>query len=213
MGPVLFLIYVNDIQECSEKLKFFLFADDTNILYADKNLRSLELTVNQELCKLYDWLTPNKLTLNVKKTNFVIFSPAQRRLTHLPKIKIFDNEQNTNVALECKEFVKYLGILIDNNLSWKHHIDHIVIKISRAIGLISKLRHFVPKHTLINIYRSLIAPYLSYGLMVWGQACKSYLDKLLKLQKRVLPFIYFSDHNQHAIPLFCWHLTVAIFVL
>ena len=87
-------------------------------------------------------------------------------------------------------------------MSWKHHIDHIVIKISRAIGLISKLRHFVPKHTLINIYRSLIAPYLSYGLIVWGQACKSYLDKLLKLQKRVLRFLYFSDHNQHAIPLF-----------
>lgn len=87
-------------------------------------------------------------------------------------------------------------------MSWKHHIDHIVIKISRTIGLISKLRHFVPKHTLINIYRSLIAPYLSYGLIVWGQACKSYLDKLLKLQKRVLRFIYFSDHNQHAIPLF-----------
>ena len=77
-----------------------------------------------------------------------------------------------------------------------------VIKISRTIGLISKLRHFVPKHTLINIYRSLIAPYLSYDLIVWGQACKSYLDKLLKLQKRVLRFIYFSDHNQHAIPLF-----------
>ena len=202
LGPLLFLIYINDIQECSEKLKFFLFADDTNILYADKNLRSLELIVNQELCKLYDWLTANKLTLNVKKTNFVIFSPAQRKLTHLPKIKIFDNKQNTSVALECKEFVKYLGILIDNNLSWKHHIDHIVIKISRTIGLISKLRHFVPKHTLINIYRSLTAPYLSYGLIVWGQACKSYLDKLLKLQKRVLRFIYFSDHNQHAIPLF-----------
>ena len=109
--------------------------------------------MNRELCKLYDWLTTNKLTLNVKKTNFVIFYPAQRRLTHLPKSKIFDNEQNTNVALECKEFVKYLGILIDNNLSWKHRIDHIVTKISRTIGLISKLRHFVPKHTLINVYR------------------------------------------------------------
>ena len=91
---------------------------------------------------------------------------------------IFDNEQNKNVSLECKEFVKYLGILIDNNLSWKYHIDHIVIK-----GLISKLRHFVPKHTLLNIYRFLIAPYLSYGLIAWGQACKLYLDKLLKLQK------------------------------
>ena len=89
--------------------------------------------MNQELCKLYDWLTANKLTLNVKKTNFIIFSPAQRRLTYLPKII-----DHTNVALECKEFVKYLGILIDSNLSWKHHVDHIVIKISRTIGLISK---------------------------------------------------------------------------
>ena len=86
---------------------------------------------------------------------------------------IFDNEQNKNVALEFKEFVKYLGILIDNNFSWKYHIDYIVIKISRTIGLISKLRHFVPKYTLLNIYRSLIAPYLSYGLIPWGQACKS----------------------------------------
>ena len=112
---------------------------------------------------------------------------------------IFDNEQNKNVALECMEFIKYLGILIDSHLTWKHHIDHIAIKISRTIGLISKLRHFVPKHTLINIYRSLVAPYLTYGLIVWGQACKSYLDKLLKLQKRALRFIYFSDRNQHAI--------------
>ena len=115
---------------------------------------------------------------------------------------IFDNEQNRNVALECKEFIKYLGILIDSHLTWKHHIDHIAIKISRTIGLISKLRHFVPKRTLINIYRSLVAPYLTYGLIVWGQACKSFLDKLLKLQKRALRFIYFSDRNQHAIPLF-----------
>ena len=190
------------LQECSEKLKFFLFADDTNILYADKNLRSLELIVNQELCKLHDWLTANKLTLNIKKSNFVIFSPAQRKYTYQPKIMIFDNEQNKNAALECKEFIKYLGILIDSHLTWKHHVDHIVIKISRTIGLISKLRHFVPKHTLINIYRSLVAPYLTYGLIVWGQACKSYLDKLLKLQKRALRFIYFSDRNQHAIPLF-----------
>ena len=71
--------------------------------------------------------------------------------------------------------------------------------IARYKDKISKLRHLVPKHTIINIYRSLVAPYLSYGLLVWGQACKSYLDKLLKLQKRALRFIYFSDRNQHAI--------------
>ena len=117
LGPLLFLIYVNDIQESSDKFNFFLFADDTNAVYANKNLKSPESTVNQELWKLFDWLTANKLTLNIKKTNFVIFRPAQRKLTYHPKIMIFDNDQNKNVALECKEFVRYLGIIIDNNLS------------------------------------------------------------------------------------------------
>ena len=115
---------------------------------------------------------------------------------------IFDNDQNKNVALECKEFVRYLGIIIDNNLSWKHHIDHVAIKMSRTVGLIRKLRHFLPRHTLLTIYRSLVAPYLTYGLAAWGQAYKSHLEKLLKLQKRALRFIYFSERNQHAIPLF-----------
>ena len=202
LGPLLFLIYVNDIQESSDKLKFFLFADDTNAVYADKNFKSLELTVNQELCKLFDWLMANKLTLNIKKTNFVIFRPAQRKLTYHPKIMIFDNDQNRNVALECKEFVRHLGITIDNNLSWKHHIDHVAIKMSRTVGLICKLRHFLPRHTLLTIYRSLVAPYLTYGLTAWAQAYKSHLEKLLKLQKQALRFIYFSERNQHAIPLF-----------
>ena len=115
---------------------------------------------------------------------------------------IFDNDQNKKVALEHKDYVKYLGILIDKNLSWKHHIDHIIIKVRRTVGLIAKLRHFLTTHTLLNIYQALIVPYLTYGLTVWGQACKSYPDKLLKLQKRALRSIYFSDHNEHALHLF-----------
>ena len=98
--------------------------------------------------------------------------------------------------------MKYLGIFIDQNLTWKHHIDHVAFKISRYVGLLSKLRHHVPTHTLITIYRSLISPHLTYGLLAWGQACKSHLEKLLKLQKRALRFIYFSDFKQHAVPLF-----------
>ena len=77
---------------------------------------------------MFDWLTANKLTLNIKKTNFVIFRPAQRKLTYPPKIMILDNDQNKNVVLECKEFVRFLGIIIDNNVFWKHHIDHVAIK-------------------------------------------------------------------------------------
>ena len=90
------------------------------------------------------------------------------------------------MALECKESVRYLGIIIDNNLSWKQHIDLVAIKMSRTVGLICKLRHFLQRHTLLTIYRSLVAPYLTYGLTAWGQTYKSYLEKLLKLQKRAL---------------------------
>ena len=112
LGPLFFLLYINDMQESSDKLSFYLFADDTNILFADKNLKSLELSVNQELNKVYEWLTANKLTLNIKKSNFVIFFPAQRKLTYQPKIVIFDFKQN-KVALEHKDYAKYLGILSD----------------------------------------------------------------------------------------------------
>ena len=80
LGPLLFLLYVNDIHQCSTKLTFYLFADDTNILFAEKNLKVIETVINTELCKLYDWLTSNKLTLNISKSYFVIFHPRQKRL-------------------------------------------------------------------------------------------------------------------------------------
>ena len=80
LGPLLFLIYINDIHNSSNKLSFYLFADDTNLLYADKNLKSLEETVNNELLKVSEWLNANKLTLNAKKSNYVIFRPYQHKL-------------------------------------------------------------------------------------------------------------------------------------
>ena len=104
--------------------------------------------------------------------------------------------------MECKECVKYLGVLTDYKLSWKNHVDSITLKISKTIGLLSKLRHFVLHHTLVNIYNSLVTPYLHYGLIVWGQASKTHLNKLLILQKHALRFIYFSDSRDHADPLF-----------
>jgi hypothetical protein len=140
------------------------------------------------------------MTLNVEKTNFVIFRPYQKKICNLPKLIIFDCDQNKNVYLEYKEYAKFLGILIDSNLSWKHHIDHIANKISKVVGIIAKLRHFVPLNTLLSIYNSLILPYLTYGLIAWGQACKSHLNKILILQKRVLQLIFFANRNDHSIP-------------
>ena len=103
----------------SDKLNFYLFADDTNLLYADKSLKSLESVVNSELVKLYNWLTGNKLTLNVKKSNYVIFRPYKKRIDYLVDIKIYDHNTKSFISLELKDYVQYLGIIIDSKLTWK----------------------------------------------------------------------------------------------
>ena len=121
----------------------------------------------------------NKLTLNVKKSNYVIFRPRQKRIPFIPQIKIFNPTLNTRVILEMKDFVKYLGIMIDSELSWKHHIDFICHKISRSVGIIAKMRHYIPRHLLLNLYHALIAPYLNYGICLWGNNPQTYLNKIL----------------------------------
>ena len=114
---------------------------------------------------------------------------------------MFDNEKNNYVSLKSKVFIKYLGVLIDQNLSWKYHIDSIVTKISENVGLIARLRHTVPRPILLNIYNSLIHPYLTGGLAGWGQVYKTHLNKILILQKRALRLVYFADWYDHATPL------------
>ena len=165
LGPLLFLLCINDIQTTSKKFDLFLLADDTNLLFADKNLKSLESIVNTELENVCDWLLTNKLSTNIDKSNFVIFHPYQRKTKIDIHLKVFDNENKLMKKLERKSFVKYLGVMIDNNLSWKFHVDYIALKISKTIGIISRLRHFVPTSILLNIYRSFIHPYISYGLL------------------------------------------------
>jgi len=100
LGPLLFLIYVNDICNSSKILNFFLFADDTNLLYSDRNLMRLESILNDELDNVSDWLIANKLTLNLKKSNFVIFHPPQRKIDYQPSIKLYDTNAGCRVGLD-----------------------------------------------------------------------------------------------------------------
>ena len=118
--------------------------------------------------------------------NFVIFHPYQEKLDYHVSINMFDHNPNKIISIESKEYVKYLWILVDS-------------KISKAVGIIARLRHFVPLSTLQNIYRSLILPYMSYGIVAWGQAAQVHL---LILQKRALSLMYFKSNRTHAIPLF-----------
>ena len=90
--------------------------------FSHENLKTLEFILNSELNNLSNWLNSNKLTLNIMKTNFVIFCPYQNKLNYVPQISIFDNDKNKNDALDHKNCIKFLGLLIDENLSWKNHI-------------------------------------------------------------------------------------------
>ena len=100
---------------------------------------------------------------------------------------------------EWKDHVKYLGVLLESNLSWKSGIDNVVLKVSRTVGVVARLRHFVPRTTLLNIYQSLILPYYTFGLAAWSQPAKTHLQKILLLLKRVLRLMYFSEPRANAL--------------
>ena len=196
LGPLLFLLYINDLPNCLNLLEAHLFADDTNLFYANKNLAELEMIVNIELEEIQMWLSANRLSLNIAKTNFVIFRPHQKKLPFQIKLKI--NYEH----LKQEEYIKYLGIFIDCNLKWNKHINYITKKINRNIGLLSKLRYLVNWKILIDLYYSFIYPFLTYALIVWGHTYPTILKPLLFIQKRAIRIITYSGYRDHSSPLF-----------
>ena len=111
-----------------------MFADDTSLSCANGDLKKLETEINEELFKVRSWLVVNKLTLNIEKTNYIIFRPRQKTIPFHPNIKIINNNSNTSQPLEMKNYIIYLGILIDSNLSWKFHIDLVCQEVSKTIN-------------------------------------------------------------------------------
>ena len=196
LGPLLFLLYINDFNKSAPDLDFHLFADDSNLFCSHKSLQCLEAKVNDELNNVNNWLCANKLSLNIDKSNFVIFHPSQKKVQFPINLKI------KNKILEEKKHVKYLGIIMDCNLNWKQHIHELSKKISRSIGILCKLRHYVPQSILIQIYYSIIYPFLIYGVVIWGNTYKSNIYPLVILQKKAIRIITFSHFQSHTSPLF-----------
>ena len=190
LGPLLFLIYINDLPNISTKLKFYLFADDTNIFFQSNNLDNLERTVNNELKKLSLWLNANRLALNISKTNFVIF--ASKKKTH-KNVTLLLNKK----AIQQADHVKYLGVLIDSQLTFTQHITSLLNKISRVTGLMYKIRSCVNNKTLNMIYYSLIYPFLLYGIPIWGNADDTHINSILILQKKAVRLILNKQRNIH----------------
>ena len=176
LGPLLFLLYINDFSRASDLLFSIIFADDTSVFLHGTCYDKLIDILNNELRKISLWLKANKLTINTNKTHYMVF--------HRGKIK---NEKKPvtldETEIEPKNNTKFLGIIIDNNLKWNDHISYITNKISKSIGIFYKARKFLNKKTLRNMYFTFIYPYLIYCVEIWGNACNTYLDPLIKLQK------------------------------
>jgi len=140
LGPILFLIYINDIVNTSKLLHFVLFADDTNIFMADHDLTTLINMVNNELILLNTWFTVNKLSLNVEKTNFILFTGRYKKFDN--SILINNGVKINDKIIKQVQSAKFLGVYIDQHLSWSEHISQVKTKISKNCGVLNKLKHF-----------------------------------------------------------------------
>ncbi len=158
LGPLLFIIYINDMHVAMKSSIIHHFADDTNLLFSSKCPDEITKVLNKELKLLYEWLCANRLSLNVSKTEFIVFRPPRKTLTKrivlkLNGIKIYESNK-----------IKYLGVILDSRLRWNHHINELTKKLNRVVGIIYKVRHDCTQKVLLSLYYSLFHSHLSYGI-------------------------------------------------
>ena len=151
-----------------------------------RTLTKLEKNMNKEFEKLHIWLCINRLSLNITKTNFVIFHSFNKHKAH---VTILINKE----AIDKVKHVKYLRILIDSQLTFKYHINELNKKVPRAIGILYKLRPFVTSKILSNVYNAIIYPFLLYGIEVWGNTNITLFDSIHILQKKFVRMATFKD--------------------
>ena len=170
LGPALFILYVNDMCNVSKSLKSILFADDTNLFYAGKDLDEVCKIVSRELNILHIWFKVNKLSLNVAKTNFMIFGNKRFEENYMISI----NGMNINRVY----VTKFLGVHIDSKLNWKEHISVIKTKVAKNVSIMNRVRHCLINSALYSLYCNLILPYLNYCCEIWGNTYKSRIHPL-----------------------------------
>ena len=197
LGPLLFLIYINDMKNSIKHSIVHHFADDTNLLCSDKCEKSLKRKLNEDLKLIYTWLCANRLSLNVDKTEFIVFRPPRRKLNNRFTLKL-----NQKILFESTK-IKYLGMILDQSLSWKHHIFELRKKLSRAIGILYKMKKSnCPQNVLVSLYHSLFHSHMGYGICLYGLANEQYTSKIFLMQKRAVRLISNAAFTAHTKPLF-----------
>ena len=199
LGPILFLLYINDLHNAT-LFYTLLFADDTSFLMSGENLNELTRAANIELEKAYCWFKANKLSLNVSKTKYIVFRNPKMSFHNDITIKI-GNEVVERVGHNCpiKSF-KFVGIMIDEFLSWTFHINHLAHKVASSLYAMRQVKNILPIKTKKLLYESMIRPHLDYGVIAWGQS--EHARRLDKLQKQAVRLITNANYNSHSEPLF-----------
>ena len=196
LGPLLFLLYINDLCNASKKVFALLFADDSNMFLSGKNPNALVKEMCVEMSFVVDWLKLNKLSLNLKKTHFMLFKR--------PKSKPVINEKLIidNVIIEKVVHTKFLGVMIDECLDFKKHIKYTKGKISRGVGILRKCKPFVDNRIMKTLYNTFVYPYFTYCIEVWGNSAKSFYDDLLVSQNRALRLIVGAKRQTRTTPIY-----------
>jgi len=192
LGPLFFLIYINDLPNSSETINFITYADDTTLL-TTLNPQTHLNNINNELAKVFKWFCTNKLSLNATKTKAITFHTPQRQITP-PLLAINDQ------PIENTDHTNFLGIIIDKHLTFKPHINKLTTKISQISGVLNKLKHFIPQHISKTIYQTLIVPHITYGSLAWSHSRHTHI--LTKLLKRPIRIIANAKYNAHTEPLY-----------
>ena len=180
LGPLFFLIYINDLPQCLNHATARLFADDTNLTVAGVSIQEIESNMNRDLAHVNEWLLANKLSLNVVKTEFILIGSAQK----LNSIVIQPNIEINQVKINQVGNATVLGVEIDDRLSWHSHIDKVAKKVTSGIKAIRKIRDLVDRETLISVYNVLINPHFDYCSEVWDTRGVGLSNTLQKLQNR-----------------------------
>ena len=193
LGPLLFLIYINDLQN-NTNLKVLNFADDT-LLYSTFNKTTYKkdiTSLNSELENVSNWLKLNKLKLNLEKTRFMLFHPI--RTTFWKNIN-FDVIIDKTIIKKVYSY-KYLGVIIDDNLNWSEHIETLKNKLLKTIGVLYKTRYYLNEKSLYLIFNSLFMSHVKYGLLCWGRANAGKISEIDKLINRALRCMHFKKWNE-----------------
>ena len=193
LGPLLFLIFINDIPNASNIFNFLVYADDTTLYCCleDINHVNKQAILNQELDQIHNWLIANGLKLNRNKSKYMVFAKPNR---NIPIIELHIDTAN----IDKVQNFNFLGLHVSSDITWNLHMDEVSKKISRITGILKKLQLIVPKNILLTIYNTLILPHINYGLLVWGNQS----GKILQLQKKAIRAVSCAGYISHTEPLF-----------